>query len=88
MTTMDPTWMRAGAQALTTQWLSSDPDQSNDALAKAVIAAVEPLIRGQIATEIEAADPRLVPHAEPSGWWQGFTDAQGIAARIARGGAQ
>ena len=81
------TWVHAGAQALATHWFSSDLDQSNDALAAAVIAAVEPLIREQIATEIETQPIDSWGSQRPRGPVTfARREAQLRSARIAREG--
>ena len=106
MTAPDPKWVEAGAKALSDEgglpgssihsWRCEYPDRYGpcDCVAQTVveiIAAVEPLIREQIAAEIEALpiDHRSPGRANVSGLVTfARREAYLRAAAIARGGAQ
>ena len=98
MTAPDPAWVEAGAKALADEgglpgssihsWRCEYPDRYGpcDCVPQTVVeilAAVVPLIREQIAADIEAvrASHLNCPHPE-------CAQAYGDAARIARGGAR
>ena len=89
MTAPDPAWVEAGAKALvggTNYHMTGDNGHAgtmNRLTAEFVIRAVEPLIREQIADDIEALAGTSVD-LRGFGWHDGVRDA----AAIARGGAR
>ena len=77
-----PEWVEPGAQAAKVAYAEVEGDDIWTILSAAVIAAVEPLIRAQIAADIEAATPAPMEGTDYLNTYiSGMTDA----ARIARG---
>lgn len=82
---MNPEWVEAGARALNGEWRRVPlEDMTTEIAASAVIAAVEPLIREQIAAEIERV-PQYCTFMADGSLDGGDAILRSDAARIARG---